>query len=130
MAFTGHILVDSMNSANRAYAFMLPEQIGFLVKAYENFFEADLDESKRLQEENPDYDPDDEKIKRLVLFDFVDETIELFSEQLKKELLDFLTRISDKEYNNDIFGPMNTSIFNIIKSIKYKFNIKKFKKLY
>jgi hypothetical protein len=121
MAFTNHHLVDSINSANRAFAFVLPNQINALVKEYENFYEEDLEESKKIEEENkkdPHYfDSKNEKIKRLVLFDFIDETVELFSEDLKKNLLDFLTRVSEKENNQEIFGPMNTSIFNIIKSI-------------
>lgn len=116
LAFTNHTLVDSMNAANRAYAFIRPNQINKLIKQYEKFFEKDLEESQsREKEKENDYEPT--KIKRKILFDFIDETIDLFSEDLKKDLLDFLTRISDKEYNNDVFVPMNTSIFNIIKSI-------------
>lgn len=124
MAFTAHHLVDSINAANRAFAFVLPNQITNLVKSYENFYEADLEESKKIEEEiknDPEsahhFDAANEKIKRLVLFDFIDETVELFDEELKKDLLDFLTRVSEKENTQDIFGPMNTSIFNIIKSI-------------
>jgi len=123
IAFTAHNLVDSINSANRAFAFVLPNQISFLVQEYQKAYEADLEESKRIEDEASKdplanlYDPTHQKIKRLVLFDFIDETVELFSEELKKDLLDFLTRVSEREYNNDIFRPMNTSIFNIIKSI-------------
>lgn len=123
LAFSKHHLVDSMNAANRAYAFILPNQIEFLIKEYENFYESDLDESKILYEEKikenggHNFDDGEHKIKRIILFDFIDETIELFSEELKKDVLDFLTKVSEKEFNHEIFAPMNTSIFNIIKSI-------------
>jgi len=124
IAFTNHHLVDSINAANRAYAFILPDKINVLIKEYENFFEEDLDNRKRLskeKEDENDYDNEDDKIKRLVLFEYIDETIELFSEELKKDVLDFLTRVSEKEFNHDIFPPMNITIFNIIKSIKNEY---------
>ena len=70
----------------------------------------------KINEEDYD-DYGQEKINRLKLFDFIDETIELCSEDLKRDLLAFLTRISDKECYNEIFIPMNKSIYNIIKSI-------------
>jgi len=53
----------------------------------------------------------------VILFDYVNETIELLSADLKQSLLDFLMRVSDKEYSEAIFETINTTIYNIIKSI-------------
>lgn len=119
MAFTNHKLKDSVNRAIRAYTFILPKEAKSILEKYEEFYEKELTEFN-VTKESEDYDQDEDTDPhlRMILLDFINETTEVFSSQMKSKLLDFFMRVSENEFNSDIFREMNTTIYNIINSIE------------
>ena len=79
-------------------------------------------ENEEEEEENEESEINDDNYPklRIILLDFIDESIELFSSNKKKDILDFLIKVSDKEFDDSIFENINNTIFNLINSIPEK----------
>jgi hypothetical protein len=112
IALTTHREAYSVNSAIRAYSFIIPKECKNILLKYQEFYEKELD---LLQDEN--FDEDTVGKSRILLFDYINETIELFTSDMKKSILDFIMHISDKEFNEELFELMNSTIYNIISNI-------------
>jgi hypothetical protein len=106
LAFDQHRLAYSVNSAIRAYSFIIPKECKNIFLKYQEFYEKELDSE------------DDSLKSRILLFDYINETIELFTADMKKSVLDFIMKISDKETDEELFELMNNTIYNIIKNIE------------
>jgi len=116
IAFTEHRLKDNVHRAIRGYSFIVPSEVKTILEKYKEFYEKELIESKL--EVDEEEEETEKKKNRIILLDYVNDTIELLSSNDKQSLLDFLMSVSDKEFEEELFDMINKSIFSIIKSIK------------
>ena len=146
LSMINHKEKDLINRAIRAIVHLIPSLTEKVLEKFEKFYEKEIEEVNELKlknkekeneekenEEEENEEDEDEKSGeseknyienypklRIILLEFIDESIELFSSQKKKEILDFLISVSDKEFDDLLFENINNTIFNLINSIPEK----------
>ena len=139
LSMINHKEKDTVNKAIRALVHLIPSLTEKILDKFEKFYEKEIEEVNELriknkekeneneneeeeEEENEESEINDDNYPklRIILLDFIDESIELFSSNKKKDILDFLIKVSDKEFDDSIFENINNTIFNLINSIPEK----------
>ena len=133
IAFIEHKENETVNRAIKAYVHIENDLCENILKKYMDYYEKEINQvnekikNKNEKSNNEEEDEEEENSENLDniklrknLFYFIDESIELISSEKKKEILDFLMKVSDKEVDDKIFELINNTIFNIINNIPEK----------
>ncbi len=139
LSMINHKEKDTVNKAIRALVHLIPSLTEKILDKFEKFYEKEIEEvnvlrnkNKEKENENENEEEEEEENEeseinddnypklRIILLEFIDESIELFSSNKKKDILDFLIKVSDKEFDDSIFENINNTIFNLINSIPEK----------
>ena len=141
LSMINHKEKDTINRAIRALVHLIPSLTEKVLEKFMKFYEKEIEEVNELklknkekeneEEENEEENEENEEESeindienypklRITLLEFIDESIELFSSQKKKDILDFLISVSDKEFDDSIFENINNTIFNLINTIPEK----------
>ena len=127
LAMTDHKERDCVIRSICAFPHLIPSVTLKVLDILEKFYEEEVVESKEIINRSDISDESKHQLevenylhKRVVLLDYINESIELLKSSDKKSLLDFLMTVSDKEYIDDIFEKINQTIFNLINSIPEK----------
>ena len=126
LSMTNHKERDCVIRSICAFPHLIPSSTLKILEILEKFYEKEVEESKEFinqsvsDKSQHELDVENYIHKRVILLDFINENIELLKSSDKKSLLDFLMKVSDKEFIQDIFEKINQTIFNLINSIPEK----------